>query len=665
MAHAAPPVQPPDVSLGGGSAPESAGHLLRGQAHVLERIARGAPLPEVLEAIVTLIESAAPGMLCSILLLDREGRRLRHGAAPRLPAAYNTAVDGLEIGPNAGSCGTAAFRRQAVIVRDVQVDPLWERYRALAAPHDLRACWSTPILSAAGRVLGTFAMYYHEPREPTAAEQELITTATDLAGIAIERRHSEEALRESEQRFSKAFHANPAPLSITRLEDGLFLDVNAAFLRLTGLPRDEVIGRTSVHLGLIGEAERGSLLERLHGTGAIPEIEFVVRHRDGRPRDVVVSLVSCDLGGDACILSIFQDVTQRRQADDALRTRERQLLLAQQIAHMGSWEWDMHTGALSWSDELWRMLGLEPGAVRPSYEAFLALVHPEDRGAVREIIDRAAGDGQPFRFDFRTCRPDGSVRILHCRGEVTCDAAGRPVRMFGTDQDVTELRLADEQLRLSQQKLRNLTAHQLEVREEERGRIAREIHDVVGQTLTALKLDVSSLREMVAHREPGADDRLQEIAGLLDTAIKDVRRLASELRPVVLDQLGLPAAIEWLSRDFERRTGIECRVRAQLPDLTLPEEVSTGLFRILQEALTNVARHSGASCVDVTLDHAGRIVTLSVTDNGNGLSEAAQASQDSLGILGMRERALLLGGFIDLKGERGKGTTVSAWVPLK
>ena len=311
------------------------------------------------------------------------------------------------------------------------------------------------------------------------------------------------------------------------------------------------------------------------------------------------------------------------------------------------------------------MLGLEPGAVRPSYEAFLALVHPEDRGAVREIIDRAAGDGQPFRFDFRTCRPDGSVRILHCRGEVTCDPAGRPVRMFGTDQDVTELRLADEQLRLSQQKLRNLTAHQLEVREEERGRIAREIHDVVGQTLTALKLDVSSLREMVAHREPGADDRLQEIAGLLDTAIKDVRRLASELRPVVLDQLGLPAAIEWLSRDFERRTGIECRVRAQLPDLTLPEEVSTGLFRILQEALTNVARHSGASCVDVTLDHAGRIVTLSVTDNGNGLSEAAQASQDSLGILGMRERALLLGGFIDLKGERGKGTTVSAWVPLK
>src|SRR5207247_214322 len=502
-AHAAPPVRPPEVSPDGRAG--GADHLLRGQTHVLERIARGAPLPEGLDAIVTLIESAAPGMLCSILLLDREGRRLRHGAAPTLPATYNAAVDGLEIGPRAGSCGTAAFRGQAVVVRDVQVDPLWERYRALAAPHGLRACWSTPIRSAAGR--------------------------TSFRG-------------------------------------------------------------------------------RLRGTGGIPEIESVVHHRDGGRRSVVVSVVLCDLGGDACILSIFQDVTQRRQADDALRTRERQLLLAQQIAHMGSWEWEIPNGAVSWSDELCRILGLEPGAVRPSYAEFLALVHPDDRDAVRATIDRAAVDGQPFRFDFRTCRPDGAIRILHCRGEVMCDATGRPMRMFGTDQDVTELRLADEQLRLSQQKLRNLAAHQLEVREEERGRIAREIHDVLGQILTALKLDVSSLREMVAHREPGADTRLQEIASLLDTAIKDVRRLASELRPVVLDQLGLPAAVEWLSRDVQRRTGIECRVRAQLPDVTLPEEVSTGLFRIVQEALTNVARHSGASRVDVTLGLAGRNVSL-------------------------------------------------------
>ncbi|PYO70701.1 MAG: hypothetical protein DMD71_01055, partial [Gemmatimonadetes bacterium] len=485
------------------------------------------------------------------------------------------------------------------------------------------------------------------------------------AGIAIERRQAEEALRESEERFSKAFHANPAPLSISRLADGRFLDVNTAFLRLTGYEREDVIGRTSVELRLIGTVEREALVDRLRRTGAIPNLEFVVRHRDGGSRDVVVSLVSCDLGGDACVLGIFQDVTHRNQAEEALRTRERQLLLAQQIARMGSWEWDIRTGVVSWSDELCRILGVDPRTVHPSYEGFVDLVHPDDRRHVRETIDRAASDGQPFLFDFRACRPDGAVRILHCRGEVICDAAGRPVRMFGTDQDVTELRLADEQLRLSQQKLRNLTAYQLEVREEERARIAREIHDVLGQTLTALKLDVSSLREMVARREPSADGRLQEIAGLLDTAIKDVRRLASELRPVVLDQLGLPAAVEWLSGDFQRRTGIDCRVRSSLPDTTLPADVSTGLFRILQEALTNVARHSGANRVEVTLQQASRIVYLEVTDNGKGLPEAAHAGQGSLGILGMRERALLLGGFIELKGETGKGTKLTAWVPLK
>src|SRR6266550_3796801 len=563
MAKAAPSLPPPEVSS------------LGGQAHVLERIARGAPLSEVLEAIVTLIESAAPGMLCSILLIDRDGKRLRHGAAPNLPASYNAAVDGLEIGPRAGSCGTAAFTRHPVIVRDVQVDPLWENYRALADPHGLRACWSTPIFSAAGRVLGTFAMYYREPRVPTSAEQDLITTATDLAGIAIARHRAEEALRESEERFSKAFHANPAPISITRLADGRFLDVNAAFLALTGYAREDVIGRTSLELRLIGSVERDDLVDRLRRSGAIPDLGFSIRHRDGAKRDVVVSLVLCDLGGEACTLGIFQDVTDRKRAEEALRTRERQLLLAQQIAHMGSWEWDIRGGAVTWSDEMWRIFGLQPGALRVTYEGFLELVHPDDRGFVREI------------------------------------------------------------------------------------------NDVLGQTLTALKLDVSSLREMVAHREPGADTRLQEIAGLLDTAIKDVRRLASELRPVVLDQLGLPAAVEWLTRDFQRRTGIECRVRSHLPEIAVPADVSTGLFRILQEALTNVARHSAATRVDVTLEHASRILYLDVTDNGRGLSEAAQANQDSLGILGMRERALLLGGFIDLKGETGTGTKLTAWVPLK
>jgi PAS domain S-box-containing protein len=656
----APPAPPAPVRRGG-----PALETLPGQARVLERIARGAPLPEVLEATVALIENAAPGMLCSILVLDRDGRHLRSGAAPSLPPDYNAAVDGIAIGPAVGSCGTAAFRREPVFVQDVQTDPLWAEFRDLAAQHELRACWSTPILSAGGAVLGTFAMYYRQPRLPTRAEQDLIAVATNLAGIALERRQAEEALRESEERFSKAFHANPAPLSITRLEDGRFLDVNQAFLRLIGYRREEIIGSTSIERGVIDGAERAALVERLGRVGLIPEMELVIRNRDGAQRDVVLSLVLCELAGEACTLGIYLDVTERKRAEEALRTRERQLVMAQQIGRMGSWEWDIRSGAVVWSDEMCRIFGQDPATARPSYDAFFALVHPDDRARVQRLTDESARDGRPAAFDFRICRPDGTVRVLNLRSEVSSDATGRPVRMFGTDQDVTELRQAEVELRRSQQQLRSLAAHQLEVREEERGRIAREIHDVLGQTLTALKFDATALRDAVERGQPGTAGRFQEMADLLDAAVKSVRRLATELRPVVLDQLGLADAVEWLARDFQRRTGIECRARIRLADATPPREVSTGLFRILQEALTNVARHAGATAVEVALEHTQGSLSLTVTDNGRGLGDGDQSRSDALGILGMRERALLLGGGIDLKGETGKGTRLTARIPLK
>ena len=142
------------------------------------------------------IEALLPDMRCSILLLDADGVHLRHGAAPNLPDAYNRAIDGVEIGPQAGSCGTAAYRNQAVIVTDIATDPLWADYRALALPHGLRACWSTPIRSAHGLVLGTFALYYREPCAPGPADLELIERVTHLSAIAIERKQAEDQLRD-------------------------------------------------------------------------------------------------------------------------------------------------------------------------------------------------------------------------------------------------------------------------------------------------------------------------------------------------------------------------------------------------------------------------------------------------------------------------------------
>src|SRR5439155_13474936 len=168
-----------------------------GEKRLLEMIARGDSLARILDALCRLVEELASGALSSVLLLDPKTNRLRHGAAPSLPIKYTEAIDGLVIGPCVGSCGTAAYRAEPVIVSDIASDPLWANFRDLALGHGLRACWSTPILSSADKVLGTFAIYYREPRSPTPHEHELIEQITHLASIAVEREQAEEALRQA------------------------------------------------------------------------------------------------------------------------------------------------------------------------------------------------------------------------------------------------------------------------------------------------------------------------------------------------------------------------------------------------------------------------------------------------------------------------------------
>jgi two-component system, cell cycle sensor histidine kinase and response regulator CckA len=179
--------------------PRRAKGLRAGQSAILEMIALGEPLSDVLDRLMRLNESQSPGLLASILLLDPEGKRLRHASAPSLPEAYTRAIDGAPIGPKVGSCGTAAYRKEMVIVTDILTDPLWADYLYLVEPHGLRACWSTPIFSRQGKVLGTFAMYYREVRSPSRAELRLLKGTTHLAGIAIEKAQLEERLREAQK----------------------------------------------------------------------------------------------------------------------------------------------------------------------------------------------------------------------------------------------------------------------------------------------------------------------------------------------------------------------------------------------------------------------------------------------------------------------------------
>ena len=178
-----------------------------GQSRVLQMIAANAPLSEILNRLVLLIESQSPGMLCSVLLLSEDGDHVRHGAAPSLPEDYVKAIDGAPIGPKEGSCGTAMYLGKPIVVNDISSDPLWENYRDLAEASGLRACWSTPILSGRGKVLGSFAMYYREPRSPRGDEASLTDVATRIAGLAIEQSNAREILARTQAQLAQASYA--------------------------------------------------------------------------------------------------------------------------------------------------------------------------------------------------------------------------------------------------------------------------------------------------------------------------------------------------------------------------------------------------------------------------------------------------------------------------
>lgn len=384
--------------------------LADAEQRIFEMIAEGAPLEAILTTLVLAIEKQSPPTRATMLLLDAERTHVRVIAAPSLPEEYNRAIDGRPIGPRAGSCGTAAYLGRPVIVTDIEQDVLWEDYRAAARAAGLRACWSTPVMSKDGRVLGTFALYYGEPRAPSERELALIARASHVAGIAIERRQL--------------------------------------------------------------------------------EAELV---------------------------------------------------------------------------------------------------------ALSEHVESA--------------------------------------------------------------------------REEERTGIAREIHDELGQALTGLKLELAWIGRRVGEdgevpRE-ALGNKVRDLSTMVDEIIGQVRRISSDLRPGVLDDIGLVAALEWQGQEFERRTGLMCVVQSNVgDDVEFDRALSTALFRAFQEALTNVARHSEATHVDVSLDRDADWLTLLVTDDGVGIGPEAIASTESLGLLGIRERARRLGGSATVSRSPSGGTVVSVRVPL-
>jgi signal transduction histidine kinase len=239
------------------------------------------------------------------------------------------------------------------------------------------------------------------------------------------------------------------------------------------------------------------------------------------------------------------------------------------------------------------------------------------------------------------------------------------LRALREAKERTGRRRAQEQLRRSNKQLRTLSVYLQHVREEEQIRIAREVHDELGQSLTGLKLQLTWLASRLPTKSKLLHDKTRAMAAHIDETIRAVRRIATELRPGVLDTAGLLAALEWQASQYQIQTGIVCEVKSEVKETLWDQELNTAFFRIFQEALTNVIRHAKATKVVVRLAQAGGHVVLEVKDNGRGISEAEIHNTKSIGLLGIRERAALLGGNLRIEGERGKGTTLTARIPKK
>jgi PAS domain S-box-containing protein len=292
---------------------------------VLGMIRAQAPLPKILEVLCTHIEKQHPGLLCSVLLLDADGTTLQNGAAPSLPSEYSRAVDGAQIGPCAGSCGTAAYRKQPVVVADIATDPLWASIRHLALPHGLRACWSTPIASRDGKILGTFAMYYREPRTPDAEHLQLIGNATHLAGIAIEHDRAKAELRAAEARYRTLVERLPAITYIAELgAGGAWHYVSPQIETMLGFSPAEWLSDPMNWMNHIYPEDREVALaaEKLfQETHELFQAEYRMCARDGRLlwfRDEGVLLHETD-GQGLLMQGVMHDITERKRLEDQLR----------------------------------------------------------------------------------------------------------------------------------------------------------------------------------------------------------------------------------------------------------------------------------------------------------------------------------------------------------
>jgi two-component system sensor histidine kinase UhpB len=295
---------------------------------------------------------------------------------------------------------------------------------------------------------------------------------------------------------------------------------------------------------------------------------------------------------------------------------------------------------------------------------FASLIDKSQLSKATQSLEEIIRTGHQKRPDeYKLRKKDGHYIWVETEGSLIYKD-GKPYAIQGIGRDITERKEAEETLKESREQLRSLAAHLQSIREEERMVMAREIHDELGQALTALKMDLSWLNKRIPEEQSSMFKKTESMSELIDSTIHTVQRISAQLRPGLLDDIGLLAAIEWQAEEFQKRTGISCELSISSQDITLDSERSTSIFRIFQETLTNITRHADATKVKVNLLKKGNRLELKIKDNGKGISEDKISDPKSLGLVGIQERVFFLGGNIEIKGTQDNGTSITVSIPL-
>lgn len=464
--------------------------------------------------------------------------------------------------------------------------------------------------------------------------------------------------------------------------EGIVIGFNRAAQEMFGYPANEALEKPMAELVIppsLRERHRQAFA-RVIGTGESPlagkRLEMTAMRANGMKFPVELTITRLNLPGPPIFTGFVRDLSEQKRTESELRLRVAQLAEAHLLANIGRGEWDLASNVIRWQGSSFWFAGRPPSSPsRPqfeaSFDAFLERVHPDDRERVRNISLKVLQDGQPFAFDHRVMRDDGTVLTIEVRGRLVLEDQGVPAKVVFVALDVTDRIRAQERLIESAEALKKsaeerqaLLARLGAAHEEERRRLARELHDGLGQALTSLSLFARSLED---DADPDLARRLTSFREEIGRTIATVRTMAWGLRPAELDRHGLIPALEELLVHNREHHGLHVALHVSGIETGLPREAETAVYRIVQEALTNVIRHAHANHLSVVISERRGTLSVIVEDDGVGFRPDCVAEKgrpgERLGLLDIQERAEALGGHVHVESSPGKGATVRVLIP--